>query len=435
MSRVGAARTRFDVIRRRGLSALTNNEVRVVFAMTVHAATACIFALLTARWLGPTDRGVLVVVVTTASFLMLVGSLGIGTGGRVLLNAAPPLRITRFLEIAHRLSMVHILTAAAVGLPVLALTHGLPDWWIGLVFIPYAVGQLLAYLQREAMHGIGRHAPAVFGDVLTATVQTVLVVALWLLGRLDLHLACLTMLVGITAQTIFLEACLRKTALRESRCEPQSSFAEVARFSLPAVANILGQAFVIRGDRLVLGALATSGAVGIYGVAGTFTELLWLIPGGVAQIVFRRASLRGARAEYRRKRNVTLLCTLCLGVAMASCAHWIIPLLLGYAYIGAVEITYLLIVASLPMASYQLDVAVLNGLGRLKYAGFTTTIGTAVLVVGCLLLIPVWGAMGAAVASLVAYTALAIVARLGCVSASRSTTWIDEPTTTPECRA
>jgi Na+-driven multidrug efflux pump len=54
---------------------------------------------------------------------------------------------------------------------------------------------------------------------------------------------------------------------------------------------------------------------------------------------------------------------------------------------------------------------------------------------GCLLLIPVWGAMGAAVASLVAYTAMAIVASVGCVSASRSTTWVDEPTTRPERRA
>jgi O-antigen/teichoic acid export membrane protein len=426
---------RLNAIRCCGISALNNSEVHIVFAMSVQTGMACIFALLTARWLGPADRGVLVVVVTTGSFLMLVGSLGIGTGGRVLLNAVPPLAVNRYLEIAHRLSLVHVLTAGAVGLPVLALTHGLPDFWIGLVFIPYAAAQLLAYLQREAMHGIGRHATAVSGDVLSATVQTALVLGLGLTGRLDLRLACLALLVGATAQTILLEACLRRTALRESRRETPPNFAEIARFSFPAVTNILGQAFVIRGDRLVLGALATSGAVGIYGVAGTFTELLWLIPGGVAQIVFRRASLRGSRAEYRRKRTITLLCTLFSGIALASCAHWIIPLLLGNAYTGAVGLSYVLIVASLPMASYQLDVAVLNGIGRLKYAGAATTVGSAVLLGGCVLLIPDWGAMGAAVASLVAYTAMAIVARVGCVSASRSTTWVDEPKTTSERRA
>jgi hypothetical protein len=94
-----------------GMPAPTN-DVRVIVAMSVQAATACIFALLTVRSPGPADRGVLVVVVTTASFLMLVGSLGTGTSGRVLLNAAPPLRVTRFVETAHRLSMVHVLTAA-----------------------------------------------------------------------------------------------------------------------------------------------------------------------------------------------------------------------------------------------------------------------------------------------------------------------------------
>jgi O-antigen/teichoic acid export membrane protein len=428
-----ASGRRLNGIRYCSVSALNNSEFRIVFAMSVQAVAASVFALLTARWLGPADRGVIVVVVTTASFLMLVGSLGVGTGCRVLLNATPPLTIVRCLEIAHRLSLVHVLTAAAVGLPVLALTHGLPDYWIGLVFIPYAAAQLLAYLQREAMHGIGQHARAVFGDVLSATLQTALILGLAFMGWLDLRLACLALLVGTTAQVVFLEACLRRTALHQCGRGTRTNFAQIVRFSLPAVATNLGQAFVIRGDRLVLGALATSGAVGIYGVAGTLTELLWLIPGGVAQIVFRRASLGGSRAEYKRKRTIVLLCTLISGIALASFAGWLIPLLLGNAYIGAVELSYVLIVASMPMASYQLDIAVLNGMGRLKYAGATTTAGSAALLGGCALLIPGSGAMGAAVASLFAYTVMAIVARCGSVSASRSAS-VEEPALTSKRR-
>jgi O-antigen/teichoic acid export membrane protein len=158
-----------------------------------------------------------------------------------------------------------------------------------------------------------------------------------------------------------------------------------------------------------------------------------LIPGGVAQIVFRRASLGGSRAEYKRKRTIVLLCTLISGIALASFAGWLIPLLLGNAYIGAVELSYVLIVASMPMASYQLDIAVLNGMGRLKYAGATTTAGSAALLGGCALLIPGSGAMGAAVASLFAYTVMAIVARCGSVSASRSAS-VEEPALTSKRR-
>jgi O-antigen/teichoic acid export membrane protein len=63
------------------------------------------------------------------------------------------------------------------------------------------------------------------------------------------------------------------------------------------------------------------------------------------------------------------------------------------------------------MASYQLDVAVLNGLGRLSHSGYATTVGSVVLLAGCLATIPSFGAYGAAWSSLFAYTAMAAVAR------------------------
>lgn len=313
---------------------------------------------------------------------------------------------------------VHVITAVAIGLPILALTKGLPDHLVGLIFVPVAVSQLFAYFQREALHGLGYHKVAVFGDVISSLLQIAVAVGLYLADALDVVSVCLCILIGSLAQNVYL---VRRLSLvdRTPEVGPVRSFREVLRFSLPALVTTLGQAFAIRGDRLLLGAMTTSAAVGLYGVAATLTEVLWIIPTGVAQVAFRRASVTRSADAGRQSRKLALIATGGACIVLAVIVPWIIPVVFGEAYRGSIELTYPLIAAVLPMASYQLDLAVLNGLGRLNAGGRVTVAGSAVLLVGCLVLIPHLMALGAAYASLAAYTVMAILARRAAMSASR----------------
>jgi O-antigen/teichoic acid export membrane protein len=390
-------------------TAVRTSEVRVVLAIGVQAASGVLFALLTARWLGPSSRGVVVVLMTTSTFLMLVGSLGISTGSRVLLNGTPPLGLGRYLRQARVLSLFHVVTASTLGSFALAKTGGMPTLWVGVIFVPFAAVQLYCYFQREALHGLGHHRSAMYGDVLSFTLQTAAVTLLQVTGRLTLLAVALVILAGAVAQLVFLATRLRSAG----HSPPYASFSlrQLMRYSLPALVTTLGQAFVIRGDRLVLGLIAGAAPVGIYGAAATFTEVLWLIPGAVAQVAFRRASVTGTLHAGATGRKVALVVTAMACLVLVVCTRPVITLLLGPAYSEAVVLAYILIPASLPMASYQLDVAVLNGLGRLSHSGYATTVGSVVLLAGCLATIPSFGAYGAAWSSLFAYTAMAAVAR------------------------
>jgi len=384
-------------------------ETRVVLAIGVQAAAGTLFALITARWLGPESRGAVVVFMTTSSFLMLVGSFGISTGSRVLLNGSPPLGLTHYLKQARGLSLFQLVTASTIGLFALSKTGGMPTPWVGVIFVPFAAVQLFCYFQREALHGIGRHRSAVYGDVLSFTLMIAGVLILKVTSQLNLVAVCLVSLVGALAQTVFLATRLRSAG----QTPPFASFSlrQLMKFSLPALVTTLGQAFVIRGDRLILGLIAGAAPVGIYGAAATFTEVLWLIPSAVAQVAFRRASLTGTRRAGATGRKITLLVTAFACLVLVVLTRPLVTILLGPAYLEAIPLAYILIPASLPMASYQLDVAVLNGLGRLSHSGHATTLGSVVLVVGCLVTIPSMGAFGAAWSSLVAYTAMAGLAR------------------------
>jgi O-antigen/teichoic acid export membrane protein len=402
---IGATTTRTTTMVR---AAARSTEAHVVLAIGVQSAAAILFALLTARWLGPSSRGVVVVLMTTATFLMLVGSFGISTGSRVLLNDSPPLGLARYLRQARALSLIHVVSSSTVGLLALAKTGGMPTPWIGMIFVPFAALQLLCYFQREALHGIGRHRSAMYGDVLASTLQAAAVLVLQVTGRLSLVAVCLVILGGALAQTVFLTTRLRLP--EQSPPFAVFSIRQLMRYSLPALVTTLGQAFVIRGDRLILGLIAGTAPVGIYGAAASFTEMLWLIPGGVAQVAFRRASVTGTRTAGATARRITMLITVLASLALAACTRPIVTIVLGPAYADAVGLAYILIVASLPMASYQLDVAVLNGLGRLSRSGHATTLGTAILALGCVATIPTYGAYGAAWSSLAAYTAMAALA-------------------------
>lgn len=390
-------------------TAVRTTEAHVVVAMGVQGLAGVLFALVTARWLGPSSRGAVVVFMTTSMMLMLVGSFGISTGSRVLLNNSPPLELTHYLGQTRALSLLHVVTSSTLGLFVLAKTGGMPTPWVGAIFVPFAAVTLLCYFQREALHGIGHHRSAMYGDVLSFTLQTVAVVVLHAVGRLSLVAVCLVILGGAAAQTAFLS--LRLRSARQSPPVARFSVRRLMRYSLPALVTTLGQAFVIRGDRLILGLIAGAAPVGIYGTSASFTEGLWLVPGAVAQVAFRRASMTGTARAGAAARRVTLLITVFACLALALVTKPVVTILLGPAYSEAVGLAYILIAGSVPMASYQLDVAVLNGLGRLSRGGQATTLGSMVLVAGCLLTIPTYGAYGAAWSSLAAYTAMAALAR------------------------
>ena len=168
----------------------------------------------------------------------------------------------------------------------------------------------------------------------------------------------------------------------------------------------IGQALTIRGDRLVLGALVDSQAVGIYGAAATFAESIWLIPMGAGQLIFRYAA-QGRWRLARRLQVITLACMVGIGAIGALLARPAVALLLGPGYSQAVPLIWMLIAAALPMGAYHVTAPMLNGAGDLKGPAIAGSGSAVLLFVLCFATIPILGAAGAAIASFFAYSLMA----------------------------
>ncbi|MGY1914942.1 lipopolysaccharide biosynthesis protein [Blastococcus sp. SYSU DS0973] len=375
-------------------------------------------ALLSARLLGPEDRGDLVLATTIATLMLLVSSLGAGQASRVILaEVGRWWTWPRFLALSALLTGPHLLLSATVGLAVLfALTSGGAD--LAIAFVVYSATALSAHLLREGLHGLGRHRTTIAVDVGSAGFQLLLITAAFGLGVLTpvtaLYIGAFCyfgaiaarIAVGRRADTWAKEQ--RSVTTREWLREAKG-FVSISRFAMVAA---LGQSFVVNGDRLVLGATGSSAQVGIYAVASSLAQIAWVAPVALTPLLTRRVAAAGDLEAWRRMRLRMLALTGALALAVAFLGWFAIPILLGEEFLPAREVLPILCVAALPYASYHVDSAACAGLRDLRTGAIGALVGCVALVLAAAAGYHVIGTVGIASGVVVTYVVMAGTARL-----------------------
>ncbi len=343
-------------------------------------------ALLSARWLGPGDRGDLVLATTVATLMLLVSSLGAGLASHVVL--AEPGRWwtwSRYLGLSALLTVPHVVLSATVGLAVvLALSTG--DMGIAVPFVVYSATALTAHLLREGLHGLGRHRTTMAIDVSAAAAQLLVIAGLHAGGILSPESA-LYAGAGCYAAAIAAQVLVGRAADEEGRGRPAVGLAEwwgeartlvsISRFALIAA---LGQSFMVNGDRLVLGAAGTPADVGIYAAASSLAQIAWVAPIALGPMLTRRVAGAGALAPWRQLFPRVMGLTAVLAVGVAGAGWFAIPFLLGDDFIPARDVLPILSLAALPYASYHIDAAACAGLRDLRTGALGALVGCVALV-------------------------------------------------------
>lgn len=353
---------------------------------TVQMAVQMGVALLSARWLGPGDRGDLVLATTVATLMLLLSSLGAGLTSRVVL--AEPGRWwtwSRYLGLAGLLTVPHIVLSATVGLAVvLRLSTG--DTGIAVPFVVYSATALSAHLLREGLHGLGRHRTTMAIDVASAGTQLLLIAGLYAEGILTpataLYAGALCYAGSITLQFLVGRAAdvAGRGRARVSAAEwwgETRTFLGISRFALVAA---LGQSFVVNGDRLVLGAAGSSAQVGIYAAASSLAQVAWVAPVALAPMLTRRVAAARTLAPWQHLYPRVLALTGVLAVTVACLGWFAIPILLGDAFIPARDVLPILCAAALPYAAYHVDSAACAGLRDLRTGALGAFVGCVALV-------------------------------------------------------
>lgn len=168
-------------------------------------------------------------------------------------------------------------------------------------------------------------------------------------------------------------------------------------------------AIYLRIDQVMLGELAGNEEVGVYSVAVRLAEVWLFIPAAIYWSVFPsvvEAKELGAELFYGRLQklyNLMAFSAYAVALPAALLAQWLVPALFGEAYGRGGPMLAVLVWANIFISLEMARSAFLTAMNWTRIYLLTVSLGCVLNIVLNFYLIPLYGGMGAVVASLLAY--------------------------------
>ena len=350
--------------------------------------------------LGPEVQGAFALFVAVESLLLaLCSGLGLVLAREVSHTGAPPAsRVRTLLRAATLLGLVAALplaawAAASVAEPyrhlwLLALAAPLVLW------VPTASGLWLGQGRLLALN-----APAVAAPALVLVILVLVPGSPGVFGVLVAWVAGKALVALLTAA-----AALRGTAGAAPAPDLLRRHARfVAMVGLTNLISLLN----LRATLFLVERLQGLAAAGVYSVAVQVAELLWVLSSAFTVAAYHRIggadTAAAARVTLAALRSGLLL--VLAAAPLLGAAGWLLLPWLGPDYVAArAPLLVLLPGVALYAGASSLSAFYTNLHGRPQWAARVAALSLAIALVCALLAVPRWGAIGAALATTLAYT-------------------------------
>lgn len=364
--------------------------------------------ILTARWLGPEGRGQAVVLITWVNLFSSVGYLSLG---QVCIHRAGQDRDLEWLGEAVASLLVMTIIATLIGWlvaagmwtfsssPVLGTTDA---WLLVLAFagLPFLIWEqynsaLLTLIGRLSIYNVNQ---------LVARSTTLLLLALLILG---LGWGVRGFLVATLAGQIIVAGAGARVLAGRVGWRVRTSFAAVARMVVTGSKlhlNAIGVLLFSSADILMIQFFCGSAEAGIFQFANQIFLALLIVPQAAVLVLNGKVASLDPKLFWREhKRMIGLVVALMTlaAIGVAAVAGWIVPIIATKAFAQSVPILRIFCLGAIA--------ATLNTMMGLQWIvqGRFLTAALLTLATGvgnCLLnliLIPRYGAMGAACATVI----------------------------------
>jgi O-antigen/teichoic acid export membrane protein len=370
-------------------------------------------SIIVARKLGPAHKGIVDLFILLNSLVLSFGLFSIGTGLLYhLANKGRPLK-----EV-HGTALLFVLVAG--GVTVVAGYLGLSLWSMffpglpkGMILLAFAIAPFAYYREIWAYIALGCNwAVALYQVSFFFTLANLLLTSLlWLIKWLDApHFVNLTAtLLVVQAGVCFVLLYRREPHLTASATLAWQSFRYGLIAQVGATANLLH----FRIDQLMINRWLGTADVGIYAVGVRFTEMLLLLESPISAATLQKVSSFPASDSYQLTRRLSwyqLIINGGAGLALSAAAYPMIRLLYGRAYQNAVLPLILLVPGVVAWAAARASSQYISyNQGKIWIPAVFSVIGAVVNIGLNLFLVIRLGIAGAAIASSVSYTVVAIL--------------------------
>lgn len=397
------------------------------------AAAGALSSIVLARTLGPIERGELATVLLWPLAIGILGELGLGLAfayfvardgsllnGLWTLGWVVSLGWGSILALASRVLLDRFLVLSDPARDVFFIT---------LSTVPIS---LATAFQSYLLLGIGELAAFNVVRASAVALWVAGVCAIAFRGRASVPAYAIAWFVSQVLTFAIVTAWL--VLPRRPRWEWRTSLLRpVAVYGAKTYASSLTGQMTLRLDQMLMTALGASAVLGVYVVAVAVASITSPLFTALAIVVMHRrpgGAPREAGRHVLECLQLAFLFGVPLSLLLAVAAPWLVPLVFGAAYRDAVLPAAILLAAGVFQGSNAVLGNGLRALGlpgrpaRAEAAGFALTLGLLAL------LLPRFGAAGAACASLVAYAAvMAIQTGFLCRSSGLSAreVWAVEP--------
>jgi O-antigen/teichoic acid export membrane protein len=239
---------------------------------------------------------------------------------------------------------------------------------------------------------------------------------LWRLRMLTLDSAMVVLALTMLVQLVWSYRACRVTGLA-----PGSTRAKLIRplagYGVAQIAALTPAAVNAQLDQLVLSQTVPPADLGRYAIAVSLTLLPIPIASAIGYVAFPRlAAQRAASSATLRLQRLAVLSsaglTAALLLPLALVAHWVVPLVFGTAYEGAVPLLWILTPGAILLACGGVVSDLLRGRNRPIVVAWSQGLAAVFTVALLIALLPVVGVYGAAIASTISYgVALGVMLR------------------------
>lgn len=371
--------------------------------------------VLTARFLGPSGKGMLTLFVAIAGAAMMLLSLGVNNANVYFIGRGKPKQIILGNTVAFWA------VAGLIGFSGIYFGRGLignvmPDgsqdqsWWLltSAVFVltlgSGLIGGILVGEQKFLKISIS-------GLTRTGTYLLLLLIFLPFLdmGLRGVLLALLSGLLISNALTwYFVRAGPGQLPLRTSIL----ALGESITYGLKAQIGDNLQWANYRLDVFVVGYFLSAAAVGWYAIAVVVAELVLVIPSSVASVLFPTSAKIGDEQASRLTSVVfrqTLVLVIFTCLTVAGSARFLIPLAFGQEFLPALTPLYLLLPGIAALGLWKVLNGDLCGRGLPLYGTLSAAVALIVTIAADLTLIPLLGIAGAAIATSLSYMTSSLI--------------------------
>jgi O-antigen/teichoic acid export membrane protein len=379
-------------------------------------ALSLLTSVLVARLLGPDGKGAYALVLLFASIFVFFSSLGLHHAAAFFLGRKdfPPAEVLGHTLLSLAAVTTLAVAAAALVGPLLAGTlfpgvaPGLLAWGMPLIVGQLAFGYLAQILLGRNEIGGYNLVQILRGALLLLVAGPVLLAGYGVAGILGGE--SLSFLAGAGLAFVLVRRQIRTIAIRINPHYLRASL----RYGLTVHAGHALSFFHYRTALLLLSALSTPAAVGLYSVAAGVAGNLSLLSHGAATALFPRISSDPDATQTRELTplvlRTTLLVTGTAGAILALVGPWLIVMVFGRPFAGSARALQVLLPGAIALCAWSILDSYFKGAGRPLWSTLTT--GLAVAVGGALSLwwIPTYGVLGASAASSLGYVASLLMA-------------------------